>query len=218
MKKLLILLTLLLLAVVNVTADDFGLDDTVPLDQIDQNKPEFKQFSVLEFGISYRTDAQDYYEKDLGVKAKLLTHFTPTIATKLGVGYYPGFRQDWPGSSANDNIKEYQLEFGFRFSAYELSLNPYLELGLEYHYYRGNEFRQNESRTGLGIGMGVERYLSKSILLNLNFHHVFNQTDYTYYVTESPPWPGDYYGPYTYPMPEEIFNASTLSLMVGFKL
>lgn len=214
------LILILLLSGSFASADDFGLDDnTIPLEEFEKPEADFKSYSVLEFGFSYRTDAQEYYSKDLGAKAKLLTYLTPALAAKIGVGYYPGFKEDLNFVYNSDNIKEYQLELGFRISAYELELLPYLELSYEYHHYHSSGDMPSETKAGIGLAVGMEHYITKEIILGFTVQHVFNHTDLTdYIVTETPPWPGDYYGPYTRYLPSSVYNPTTLSLMVGFRL
>lgn len=219
MKKLVALMLLLLVTPVFAGDDWDKAEENVPDEEFNNPQSEFKPFTVFELGFSYRTDEWTYYDKDLGVRAKLVSHFTPAVAAVVGVGYFPGFRETFPHTPEGDNIKEYQVEGGLRLSAYELPITPFLECTYQYHHYNGAGDMPSETKSGLGLSAGMEYFFSDQFMLGFNIQHVFNHIDFTdYVVTDNspPPWPYD--GPYPSFIPQSVYNPTTISLMVGFKL
>ncbi len=180
---------------------------------------DFKPYSVLSVGTSFRLDDMDELDVAPTFHLQYLTYQSSTIGLKFSLAYNNStkYNVDYRYFSGNpDNvaqIRHFTFEAGLRARFARGLVSPYMEGGLQLHRYWKTSSGAGETRPGINFGAGTEIRVSKKVSLDVNISHTMNDVnDRVYYA----PVPNGYLDvlPSEPPFGSSFYNPTELSVSI----
>lgn len=160
----------------------FAIDRQPVPPETEQSEPatddkwsDFSPHTEFSFGGQYRMDSRQALNHAPMFELRIRQYVRPYLAFVVGAGYNHWTEYKAADSLEGETVYDFNAILGLRLQPSDRFFAPYLESGLDFHYYAAARGVAKDARFGLSLAGGIRLQLRNWLAIDAGIRHTLNR-------------------------------------------